>query len=71
MFGDVNITWIISLTIMVIFGICIAITFSSLAGFAGMLPSKYMSAFMLGMSFNGFGVLVLRIITLLSFDIWN
>lgn len=56
---------------MVLFGICMAIAFSSIAGFAGMLPPKFMSAFMLGVSFNGLGVLGLRVITLLSFDIIN
>lgn len=46
-----------------------AVLSSSIAGLAGMLPPKYMSAFMLGMSLNGVTVLLLRVITLLSFNI--
>lgn len=46
-----------------------AVLFSSIAGLAGMLPPKYMSAFMLGISLNGVSILLLRVITLLSFNI--
>lgn len=46
----------------------------ALSGFAGMLPPKYMSAFMIGISINGLGTIVVRMMTLLTvsnFDIMN
>lgn len=46
-----------------------AILNSSIVGLAGILPSKYMSAFMLGISLNAVGPIVLRVITLASFGI--
>lgn len=54
---------------MVLFGICMAILSSSIAGLAGILPPKYMSAYMLGISLNAVGPLILRIITLASFGL--
>ena len=57
---------------MVIFSLTMSVSFSAIAGLAGMLPSKYMTGFMLGISLNGVGSLGLRIITLMSFgDIIN
>lgn len=56
---------------MIVFGISMAILTSAIAGFAGMLPPKYMAAFMLGVALNGVPTIVLRVITLLSFDIVN
>ena len=61
--------FITSVCIMVMFGICMAILNSTLAGLAGILPPKYMSAFMLGISLNAVGPLILRVITLFSFGI--
>lgn len=46
-----------------------AILNSSIVGLAGILPPKYMSAFMLGISLNALGPLSLRVITLASFGI--
>ena len=56
---------------MVLIGISIAILNSSLVGFAGMLPPRFMGALMLGFSLNGVLVLGLRVLTLVSFDIMN
>lgn len=56
---------------MVIMGISMAILSSTLIGFAGMLPPKYMSALMLGISLNGVLVLGVRVLTLVSFDIMD
>lgn len=54
---------------MVMFGICMALLNSSILGLAGILPPKYMTAFMLGTSLNAVMPLTLRVITLLSFGI--
>jgi len=48
-----------------------AILNSSIVGLAGILPPKYMSAFMLGISLNAVGPLVMRIITLASFGLMD
>ena len=56
---------------MIVFSTTMAILTSAIAGFAGMLPPKYMAAFMLGVALNGLGTIALRVITLLSFDILN
>ena len=53
------------------FGICMAILNSSIVGLAGILPPRYMSAFMLGLSLNAVVPLILRIITLASFGIMD
>lgn len=66
-----NAAWIISIIIMVIFGVCMAILTSAIAGLAGMLPPKYMAAFMLGVALNVVGTIALRVITLISFDVAN
>lgn len=54
---------------MMSFGICMAILNSSIVGLAGILPPKYMSAFMFGISLNSVGPIVLRVITLASFGL--
>jgi hypothetical protein len=54
---------------MVLQGICMAILNSSLVGLAGILPPKYMSAFMLGISLNAVAPIILRVITLASFGL--
>lgn len=54
---------------MVLLGICMAVLSSSLAGLAGILPPRYMSAFMLGISLNAVGPLILRVITLAYFGL--
>jgi hypothetical protein len=64
-----DLAWILSIIIMVLFGLCMAILQSSLAGLAGILPPKYMSAFMLGITLNAVGPLILRVITLAYFGI--
>ncbi|CDW71661.1 equilibrative nucleoside transporter [Stylonychia lemnae] len=64
-----NIAWILSIVIMVFLGICMAVLSSSLAGLAGILPPRYMSAFMLGISLNAVGPLILRVITLAYFGL--
>lgn len=46
-----------------------AILNSSIVGLAGILPPKYMSGFMLGISLNAMGPVILRIITLASFGV--
>ncbi len=46
-----------------------AILSGSLAGLAGILPPKYMSAFMLGITLNAVGPLIIRVITLAYFGI--
>ena len=46
-----------------------AILNSGLTGLAGILPPKYMSAFMLGISLNAVGPIVLRALTLASFGL--
>ena len=46
-----------------------AILNSSIVGLAGILPPKYMSAFMLGISLNAVMPIVLRVITLASFGL--
>ncbi len=46
-----------------------AILNSSIVGLAGILPPKYMSAFMLGLSLNALAPIILRVITLASFGI--
>lgn len=56
---------------MILFSLTMSILSSAISGFAGMLPPKYMSAFMIGISFNGVGSLIVRTITLLSFDAMN
>lgn len=66
-----HVAWVISIAIMVCFGISMAILSSGLAGLAGVLPPKYMSAFMLGISLNAVGPLIIRIVTLASFGIMN
>jgi len=48
-----------------------AVGFSSIAGLTGMLPPRFMAAFMLGYSLNGLGLIALRVVTLFSFDILN
>jgi hypothetical protein len=48
-----------------------AILNSTLVGLAGMLPPKYMGALMLGMALNGVLVLGIRVLTLVSFDIFH
>ena len=53
------------------FGICMAILNSSIVGLAGILPPKYMSAFMLGLSLNALAPIILRVITLASFGIMD
>lgn len=70
-FANEDAAWILSVAIMVFFGCAMAILTSAIAGFAGMLPPMYMSAFMLGVALNGVGTLALRAITLVSFDIMN
>ena len=66
-----ELAWILSIVIMVLFGLCMAILSSSLAGLAGILPPKYMSAFMLGISLNAVGPLILRALTLAYFGLLN
>ena len=61
--------WIISVIIMVLLGIFMAVLSSSIAGLAGILPPRYMSAYMLGISLNAVGPLIIRVITLASFGI--
>jgi hypothetical protein len=56
---------------MMSFGICMAILNSSIVGLAGILPPKYMSAFMLGLSLNALAPIILRVITLASFGIMD
>lgn len=56
---------------MIILGSSMAIISSSLIGFAGMLPPRYMSALMLGISLNGILILGIRVITLFVFDIMD
>jgi hypothetical protein len=68
---EVDLAFKISVGIMMAFGICMAILNSSIVGLAGILPPKYMSAFMMGLSLNAFVPLVLRIITLASFGIMD
>ena len=46
-----------------------AILNSSIAGLAGILPPKYMSAYMLGLSLNAVVPIAMRAITLASFGI--
>lgn len=46
-----------------------AILSSSIVGLAGILPPKYMSAFMLGISLNAMMPIGLRIVTLASFGV--
>lgn len=46
-----------------------AILNSSIVGLAGILPPKYMSAFMLGLSLNSVVPIILRAITLASFGL--
>ncbi len=46
-----------------------AILNSSIVGLAGILPPKYMSAFMLGLSLNALAPIILRVVTLASFGI--
>ena len=58
-----------SVAIMMIFGVCMAILNGSIIGLAGILPPKYMSALMLGISLNAAGPIVLRVITLASFGL--
>jgi len=66
-----NVAWVLSIAIMVCFGISMALTSSGLAGLAGVLPPKYMSSFMLGISLNAVGPLIVRIVTLASFGIMD
>ena len=61
----------LSVLIMMCFGICMAILNSSIVGLAGILPPKYMSAFMLGISLNAVGPIILRVITLASFGLMS
>lgn len=68
-FVEPEVAWVLSILIMVLFGLCMAILQSSLAGLAGILPPKYMSAFMLGITLNAVGPLVLRVITLAYFGL--
>jgi hypothetical protein len=68
-FLDPYIAFQLSVAVMMSFGICMAILNSSIVGLAGILPPKYMSAFMLGLSLNALGPIILRVITLLSFGI--
>jgi hypothetical protein len=70
-FVESKIAWYISLVIMVLLGSSMAVINSSLIGFAGMLPMKYMSALMLGISLNGVLILGIRVLTLFVFDIMN
>ena len=56
---------------MIVFGIAMAILNSALVGLGGILPPKYMSAFMLGLSLNAVGPIILRVITLLSFGLMD
>lgn len=55
--------------IMIGLGICMAILSSSIVGLAGILPPKYMSAFMLGISLNAGMPIGLRVVTLASFGV--
>jgi len=70
-FLPAEIAWIISILVMVLFGLCMAVLSGSLAGLAGILPPKYMSAYMLGISLNAVGPLILRVITLAYFGLLN
>jgi len=54
---------------MIALGICMAILSSSIVGLAGILPPKYMSAFMLGISLNAAIPIGLRVFTLASFGV--
>lgn len=54
---------------MMAFGVFMAVLNSSIVGLAGILPPKYMSAFMLGLSLNALAPIVLRVITLASFGL--
>lgn len=64
-----NIAWILTICIMVMFGIFMAVLSSSIAGLAGILPPRYMSAYMLGISLNAVGPILIRVITLAYFGI--
>ena len=66
---EVDLAFSISVCFMMSFGICMAILNSSIVGLAGILPPKYMSAFMLGLSLNALAPIILRVITLASFGI--
>lgn len=46
-----------------------AVLSSSIAGLAGILPPRYMSAYMLGISLNAVGPIIIRVITLAYFGI--
>eukprot|EP00347_Sterkiella_histriomuscorum_P012064 403370027 len=61
--------WILTVIIMVFLGIFMAVLSSSIAGLAGILPPRYMSAYMLGISLNAVGPLIIRVITLASFGL--
>lgn len=67
----IDFSWDISIVITVLMGSSIAILNSSLMGLAGMLPSKFMNALMLGISLNGILILFVRVPTLFIFDISN
>lgn len=68
-FLPVDLAFQVSVGSMMCFGVCMAIMNSSIVGLAGILPPKYMSAFMLGISLNALGPIALRIVTLASFGI--
>lgn len=68
---NVELAFNITVGIMMIFGICMALLNSGIVGLAGILPPKYMSAFMLGISLNAVGPLALRMVTLASFGLLN
>jgi hypothetical protein len=68
-FLSASIAFNLSVAVMMSFGVCMAILNSSIVGLAGILPPKYMSAFLLGVSLNALIPITLRVITLASFGL--
>jgi len=66
---QVDLAFSLATGMMIALGICMAILSSSIVGLAGILPPKYMSAFMLGLSLNALIPICLRVVTLASFGV--
>ena len=63
--------FLVSMGIMVCFGVCMALLHSSIVGLAGILPVRYMQAYMLGISLNAVGPLLMRVVTLGMFGVMD
>lgn len=68
-FVKLPLAWYLTMVITFLMGCSMAVINSTLVGFAGLLPPRYMSGLLLGISFNGLSIVGLRYLTLLSFGL--